>query len=98
MEHVSEYIWFGSVSPALLTDRSDIKGYYPFVYFNGYGNDVLPMYRLFMFARKPVVCEFVLWLSRRTDELSCSINDGIINAKSDSHSGEGCSTFIVNGL
>jgi len=39
-----------------------------------------------MFARKPAIC--------KTDELSCSINDGIINAKSDSHSGEGCRTFI----
>ena len=30
VEHVSVYVWFGSVSPALLTDRPDIEGYYPY--------------------------------------------------------------------
>jgi len=83
--HVPEYVWFGCVTSTLFTDRSDIKGYYPLAYFDGYGNDILTVYRFVTLAGEPAICE--------TDEFSCSIDDCIIDAESYSQSGEGCRTF-----
>jgi len=44
--HISEYVWFGCVISTLLANRSDIKGYYPLAYFDGYSDDVLPISQL----------------------------------------------------
>jgi hypothetical protein len=84
-KHISEYVGFGCVSSALFTDRSDIKRNDPLTNLDGYGNDVLTMNGLVMFAIKPVVCE--------TDEFAQSAYDSIINVDSDPHSGESCWAF-----
>jgi len=84
-KHISEYVGFGCVSSALFTDRSDIKRNDPLTNLDGYGNDVLAMNGLVMFAGKPAICE--------TDEVAQSAYDSIVNVDSDPHSGESCWAF-----
>ena len=89
-KHISEYGRLGCVSSTLFTDRSDIKRDDPITNLDGYSNDVLTMYGIIMFARKPAIC--------KTDEFAQSAYYSIINVDSDSESGESSRTFIDSGF
>ena len=91
--HASEDLWFGCVSSTLLAYRSDVYGDYPIAYIDSYDNDVLTLYRFLMSTGIPVICKFVLWLSRRTDDLSKPVYNCIIDTDCDFQSGESGRTF-----
>ena len=90
VDHLSENLGFGCVTPALFAYRSVAFAlrYNPFTYLDGYGYDVLAPHCIMVSSTEPAI--------RKTYEFAHSIYDSIINTDGDPLSGLGCWTFGKN--
>jgi hypothetical protein len=83
MDHLPEYLWLGCVTPTLLA--TDTQRYDPFTYLDGYGYDVLTIYRMTVPSTEPAI--------GKAYELAHPVYNSVIHTQSNPHPGECCWTF-----